>query len=51
MLMLRPAPEASRYALPLDGLYLCGAGAHPGGGVMGAAGKNAAKTILSEGRS
>lgn len=46
MMMLRPAPEASRYALPLDGMYLCGAGAHPGGGVMGAAGKNAAQTIL-----
>jgi phytoene dehydrogenase-like protein len=51
MLMLRPAPEASRYALPLDGLYLCGAGAHPGGGVMGAAGRNAAKMVLSEGKS
>jgi len=46
MLMLRPAPEASRYALPLDGMYICGAGAHPGGGVMGAAGKNAAEAIL-----
>ncbi len=51
MLMLRPAPEASRYALPLDGMYLCGAGAHPGGGVMGAAGKNAAQTILKGARS
>ena len=51
MLMLRPAPEAARYALPLDGMYLCGAGAHPGGGVMGAAGRNAAKMILSEGKS
>lgn len=46
MLMLRPVPEASRYALPLDGMYICGAGAHPGGGVMGAAGKNAAQAIL-----
>lgn len=46
MLMLRPVPEASRYALPLDGMYLCGASAHPGGGVMGAAGRNAAKVIL-----
>lgn len=46
MMMLRPAPEASRYALPLDGMYLCGAGAHPGGGVMGATGKNAAQAIL-----
>lgn len=46
MLMLRPVPEASRYALPLDGMYLCGASAHPGGGVMGAAGRNAAQAIL-----
>ncbi len=46
MLMMRPTPGASRYALPLDGLYLCGAGAHPGGGVMGAAGRNAASIIL-----
>ncbi len=50
MLMLRPTPEAARYALPLDGLYLCGAGAHPGGGVMGAAGKNAAQMILKGAR-
>lgn len=46
MLMMRPTPGATRYALPLDGMYLCGAGAHPGGGVMGAAGRNAAKVIL-----
>ncbi len=46
MMMLRPVPEASRYALPLGGLYICGAGAHPGGGVMGAAGRNAAQAIL-----
>ncbi|WP_413989705.1 phytoene desaturase family protein [Labrys okinawensis] len=47
MLMLRPVPEAARYATPLHGLYLCGAGSHPGGGVMGAAALNAAKVILS----
>lgn len=46
MLMLRPVPEASRYALPLDGMFLCGASAHPGGGVMGAAGRNAAQAII-----
>ena len=46
MMMLRPAPEASQYQLPLTGMYLCGAGAHPGGGVMGSAGKNAARAIL-----
>jgi phytoene dehydrogenase-like protein len=34
--------------MPLDGLYICGAGAHPGGGVSGAAGRNAARFILRE---
>ena len=46
MLILRPVPGSSRYNLPLDGLHLCGASAHPGGGVMGAAGRNAARMIL-----
>lgn len=46
MLMMRPVPGAAGYAMPVDGLYLCGAGAHPGGGVMGAAGRNAARVIL-----
>jgi|TARA_B110000467_G_C18339412_1_gene502090 phytoene dehydrogenase-like protein len=46
MLMLRPVPEASQYQLPLEGMYICGAGAHPGGGVMGAAGRNAALEII-----
>ncbi|MCG3145176.1 MAG: Phytoene desaturase (lycopene-forming) [Gammaproteobacteria bacterium] len=46
-LMLRPAPGAAQYATPLPGLYLCGAGAHPGGGVMGSVGRNAAGAILS----
>lgn len=46
MAMLRPVPSASRYALPLDGLYLCGAAAHPGGGVMGLCGKLAAEALL-----
>ncbi len=46
MLMLRPVPGAESYATPIDGLYLCGAGCHPGGGVMGAAGMNAADAIL-----
>jgi len=43
----RPVCSAAQYKMPLDGLYLCGAGAHPGGGVSGAAGRNAAKFILS----
>ncbi|XP_010387834.1 pyridine nucleotide-disulfide oxidoreductase domain-containing protein 2 isoform X4 [Rhinopithecus roxellana] len=38
----RPVPLHSGYRCPLQGLYLCGSGAHPGGGVMGAAGRNAA---------
>ena len=45
-LFVRPVSGAAQYALPLDGLYLCGAGAHPGGGVSGAAGRNAAREIL-----
>jgi phytoene dehydrogenase-like protein len=44
-LMLRPVPGAARYATPVSGLYLCGAGCHPGGGVMGTAGRNAARVI------
>jgi phytoene dehydrogenase-like protein len=44
--MVRPLPGAAQYQTPLAGLYLCGAGCHPGGGVMGAAGRNAARQIL-----
>ena len=43
---LRPVSGAAQYAMPIDGLFLCGAGAHPGGGVSGAAGRNAARAIL-----
>jgi phytoene dehydrogenase-like protein len=50
LLMMRPVPGAAQYKTPLPGLYLCGAGAHPGGGVMGHAGRNAARTILKEGK-
>lgn len=45
-LFVRPVNGAAQYALPLDGLYLCGAGTHPGGGVSGASGRNAARSIL-----
>ncbi|MEJ8570152.1 NAD(P)/FAD-dependent oxidoreductase [Microbaculum marinum] len=48
MFMLRPVHGLAQYAAPVPGLYLCGAGSHPGGGVMGAAGMNAARRILSE---
>lgn len=47
-MFVRPVGGASQYALPLDGLYLCGAGAHPGGNVSGAAGRNAALAILAK---
>ena len=46
LLMLRPVPGAAQYAMPVNGLYLCGAGCHPGGGVMGSAGRNAAQAVL-----
>jgi phytoene dehydrogenase-like protein len=42
---VRPAPETSRYSSPIEGLYLCGAGAHPGGGVTCAPGALAARVI------
>ena len=47
-LMLRPVPGAAQYATPVHGLYLCGAGSHPGGGIMGSAGRNAARAILGK---
>ena len=46
MLMMRPTYEAAQYATPIPGLFLCGAGCHPGGDIMGAAGHNAAHEIL-----
>uniref|UniRef100_A0A8D0F4W3 Pyridine nucleotide-disulfide oxidoreductase domain-containing protein 2 n=1 Tax=Strix occidentalis caurina TaxID=311401 RepID=A0A8D0F4W3_STROC len=45
---VRPAPSYSGYRSPIPGLYLCGSGAHPGGGVMGAAGRNAAHVALKD---
>ncbi|XP_008586871.1 PREDICTED: pyridine nucleotide-disulfide oxidoreductase domain-containing protein 2 isoform X1 [Galeopterus variegatus] len=44
----RPVPLHSSYRCPLRGLYLCGSGAHPGGGVMGAAGRNAAHVVFQD---
>jgi phytoene dehydrogenase-like protein len=49
-LVNRPAPMLSRHGSPIAGLYLCGAGCHPGGNVMGIAGRNAALQILKEAR-
>ena len=48
MFSLRPHPEAAQYSTPVKGLYLCGSGSHPGGGVTGAPGRNAAKRILKD---
>lgn len=50
-MMMRPVPGAAQYETPVSGLWLCGAGSHPGGGVMGCAGRNAARTMLETGRS
>jgi phytoene dehydrogenase-like protein len=50
MAFMRPSPLLARYATPVEGLYLCGAGTHPGGGVMAASGHNAAKRILRDRR-
>jgi phytoene dehydrogenase-like protein len=44
----RPLPELSDYRTPVRGLYLCSAGTHPGGGVIGAPGHNAAQTVIAD---
>ena len=44
----RPANAWHQYRSPLPGLYLCGSGAHPGGGVCGAPGRNAARAVVSD---
>jgi phytoene dehydrogenase-like protein len=46
--MVRPVPGAAQYRTPVAGLYLCGASCHPGGGVTGLAGRNAARALLRE---
>jgi len=46
LFMFRPVPGYAGYKMPIKGLYLCGSAAHPGGGVMGAPGWNAAREIL-----
>jgi phytoene dehydrogenase-like protein len=47
---MRPSPKLAQYATPVRGLYLCGAGTHPGGGVIAACGHNAAQRILRDRR-
>lgn len=49
VLMMRPFPGCSQYASAVDGLFLCGAGTHPGGNVMGLAGSNAAAEVIKRG--
>ncbi|XP_068183248.1 pyridine nucleotide-disulfide oxidoreductase domain-containing protein 2-like [Antennarius striatus] len=46
--LARPLPCVSDYRSPVKGLYLCGSGSHPGGGVMGAPGWNAALTVMAD---
>ena len=46
--LVRPVPGATQYRTPVGGLFLCGAGCHPGGGVMGIAGRNAARQVLKQ---
>jgi phytoene dehydrogenase-like protein len=48
LFFMRPVPGWSSYRTPVEGLYLCGAGAHPGGGVTGAPGHNAARRVLAD---
>ena len=48
LFFLRPLPGWARYRTPIKGLYLCGAGTHPGGGVMAAGGRLAALEILTD---
>jgi phytoene dehydrogenase-like protein len=48
MFFMRPVPGYSDYRTPIRGLYVCGSAAHPGGGVMGTPGWNAARTILGD---
>jgi phytoene dehydrogenase-like protein len=50
LFFLRPVPGWAQYRTPIRNLYLCGSGAHPGGGVMGAPGHNAAREIMRDWR-
>jgi phytoene dehydrogenase-like protein len=48
LFFLRPAPGWAQYRTPIRNLWMCGSAAHPGGGIMGAPGRNAARRILGE---
>jgi phytoene dehydrogenase-like protein len=47
-LWMRPVPGYAQYRAPLQSLYLCGAATHPGGGVTGINGRNAARQIIKD---
>jgi phytoene dehydrogenase-like protein len=49
LFFLRPVPEWAKYRTPIHGYWQCGAGTHPGGGIMGASGRLAALQILKAG--
>jgi len=48
LLFNRPFPGYAQYRAPIKGMYMCGSGTHPGGGVMAAPGANAAREILRD---
>jgi phytoene dehydrogenase-like protein len=48
LFFLRPAPGWAQYRTPIKGLYMCGSATHPGGGIMGAPGRNAAFQLLKD---
>ena len=50
LFFLRPAPGWAQYETPIEHLYMCGSATHPGGGIMGAPGRNAAIRMLADTR-
>jgi phytoene dehydrogenase-like protein len=48
LFFLRPAPGWADYRTPIKGLYMCGSAAHPGGGIMGAPGRNGAMRAMGK---
>ncbi len=48
LFFLRPVPGWANYRTPVRGLYMCGSATHPGGGIMGAPGRNAALSVLAK---
>lgn len=50
MFFMRPVPGWAQYRTPIRDLYMCGSGSHPGGGIMGAPGRNSAREVLRDHR-